>query len=175
MLEPRDFENLSLMDALDLAILVEEEARDRYEEFTRIVGGRYKGDAADVFRMMASNEQKHGNELSARRAQLFGIAPRNVTRDALYEAEAPDRNKPRVFMSARQALEVALDAEEKAEAFFAEAARHVADPDVKALFEQLRQEEIAHQAFVREKLSALPEGPDVEEDEADQPGSDPGN
>src|SRR5689334_21920990 len=36
-------QNLSLQDALDLAILIEEEAKDRYDEFTRIVGGRYAG------------------------------------------------------------------------------------------------------------------------------------
>ena len=34
-----EFKKLSLQDALDLAILIEEEAKDRYEEFTRIVGG----------------------------------------------------------------------------------------------------------------------------------------
>jgi rubrerythrin len=175
MQHPRDYASLSLMDALDLAILVEEEARERYEEFARIVGGRYKGDAADMFRLMASYEQKHGSELAARRTQLFGDAPRNLTRDALYEIEAPDRNKPRVFMSARQAMEVALDSEEKAGAFFQEAAKHVQNAEVKKLFEELHQEELQHQRLVRERLAALPPGPDVEEDEADEPGSDAGN
>jgi rubrerythrin len=175
MQHPRDFAGLSLMDALDLAILVEDEARERYEEFTQLVGGRYKGDAADMFRLMASYEQKHGAELTARRAQLFGDKPARITRDDLYEVEAPDRNKPRVFMSARQAMEIALDSEEKAGAFFAEALKHVTNADVKKLFEELQREEIQHQKFVRERLAALPPGPDVEEDEADQPGSDPGN
>jgi len=175
-----DYAKLSLMDALDLAILVEDEARERYEEFTRIVGGRYEGDAADMFRMMASYEQKHRSELAARRAELFGEAPRNVTRDALaddsfFEIEAPDRNKPRVFMSARQALEVALDSEEKAAAFFENAAKHVENAEVKALFEELHKEELQHQRLVRERLAGLPTGPDVEEDEADEPGSDAGN
>ena len=175
MQEPRDYAKLSLMDALDLAILVEDEARERYEEFSRIVGGRYKGDAADMFRLMASYEQKHGAELAARRAQLFGDTPRTLTRDSLYEIEAPDRNKPRVFMSARQAMEVALDSEEKAAAFFADALPYVTNPEVKALFEELHKEELQHQSFVRERLAALPPGADLDEDEADEPGSDPGN
>lgn len=181
MQQPRDFAKLSLMDALDLAILVEEEARERYEEFARVVGGRYQGDAADMFRLMASYEQKHGADLAARRAELFGDAPRNLTRDALsegdslFEIEAPDRNKPRVFMSARQALEVALDSEQKAALFFTEAAKHATNADVKALFEELRKDEVQHEAFVRERLAALPPGPDVDDDEADEPGSDPGN
>jgi len=45
-----DFAKLHLRDALDMAILIEEEARDRYQEFARTVGGRYAGDAAEVFR-----------------------------------------------------------------------------------------------------------------------------
>ena len=65
-----DFSTLTLQDALDLAILIEEEARQRYEEFTRIVGGRYAGDAADMFKLMAAAETKHGNELAAQRRRI---------------------------------------------------------------------------------------------------------
>ena len=46
---------------------------------------------------------------------------------------------------------------------------------MRQLFEELRAEELQHQRFVRERLDRLPPGPDVEEDEADDPGSDPGN
>ncbi len=170
-----DFQKLSLQDALDLAILIEEEAKDRYEEFTRVVGGRYAGDASDMFREMAQNERKHGAELAARRAELFGDAPRRVTRDHLDDVEAPDRGKPRVFMSARQAMEVALASEEKAYDFFDGASREVGDAGVRALFEELRGEELRHQQLVRARLERLPPGPDLEEAEADAPGSDPGN
>jgi rubrerythrin len=170
-----DFRKLSLQDALDLAILIEEEAKERYREFTTIVGGRYAGDASDMFRAMAEYEQKHGDDLAARRRALFGDAPRRVTRDALDDVEAPDRGEPRVFMSARQAMEVALSSEEKAYDFFDGALASVSDPQVRALFEELRTEELRHQAMVRARLEKLPPGPDVEEDEADEPGTDPGN
>lgn len=174
MTQAIDFRTLSLQDALDLAIAMEEEAQARYQEFTEIVGGRYPGDAADMFRVMAGYEEKHGAELSARRRELFGDAPRKVTVDALDDAEAPDRGKPRVFMSARQAMEVALASEEKAYDFFDGALREVTDAKVRALFEELRGEEAHHAAMVRQRLEKLPPGPDVEEDEADAPGSDPG-
>jgi rubrerythrin len=170
-----DLQHLSLQDALDLAILIEEEAKERYDEFTRIVGGRYAGDASDMFREMAQNERKHGEELATRRRQLFGDAPRQVTREALDDVEAPDRGKPRVFMSARQAMEVALSSEEKAYDFFDAALPHVADPNVRALFQELRGEELRHQQLVRARLDELPPGPDVEDEEADEPGTDPGN
>jgi rubrerythrin len=172
---PINLASLSLQDALDLAILMEDEARERYEEFTRIVGGRYKGDAADMFRLMAGNEAKHGAQLAERRRKMFGDAPSRLTRDMLDDVEAPDRGQPRVFMSARQAMEVAFASEEKAHDFFAEALQHVSDPTVRTLFEELRAEELKHQKLVKERLDKLPLGPDVEEEDADAPGSDPGN
>ncbi len=170
-----DFGTLTLQDALDLAIAIEEEARARYEDFVgQVGGGRYPGDAADMFRLMAGYEAKHCAELAERRRALFGDAPRRVTVDAIDDVEAPDRGQPRVFMSARQAMEVALSSEEKAHAFFDDALPHVRDPHVRALFEELRQEEEEHIRLVRERLAKLPPGPDVEDDEADQPGSDAG-
>jgi rubrerythrin len=174
-----DFRTLSLQDALDLAISIEEEAKERYDEFVRQVGGgRYDGDAADMFRIMAGYEARHEAQLSARRRDLFGTAPRRVTKEALddvEDVEAPDRGKPRVFMSGRQAMEVALASEEKAFEFFDGAIRHVSDPSVRALFEELRSEEEQHIRFVKQRLEKLPPGPDLEEDEADEAGSDPGN
>jgi len=169
-----DFKNLSLKDALDLAISIEDEAKARYEDFSKITGGRYEGDAADMFRLMVGYEAKHRSELVARRRQLFGDAARAITADLLDDVEAPDRGKPRVFMSARQALEVALASEEKARDFFDGALGLVSDPDVRKLFAELRSEEEEHVRMVRDRLVKLPKGPDVEEVEADEPGSDAG-
>jgi rubrerythrin len=170
-----DVSTLSPADALDLAILMEQEARDRYEWFAKIVGGRYAGDAADMFRMMASYETKHGLELSRQRQALFPKEPRRITLDMLDDVEAPDRGQPRVFMSARDAMEVALRSEEKAHDFFESALPQVREPAVRALFEELRREELRHKDLVRAMLEKLPPGPDVEEEDADEPGMDPGN
>jgi erythrin-vacuolar iron transport family protein len=125
-----------------------------------------------MFRLMAGYEAKHCADLAARRSELFGTAPRRVTPTAIDDVEAPDRGMPRVFMSGRQAMEVALASEEKAHAFFDGALPHVKDPKVKALFEELRGEEEEHIRLVRERLDKLAPGPDVEDDEADEPGSD---
>ncbi len=171
---PIDFRSLDLQDALDLALSIEEEAKERYDQFTRITGGRYGGDAADMFRQMAGYEAKHCGALRERRRALFGDAPRRITADAIDDVEAPDRGEPRTFMSARQAVEVALRAEMKAHDFYDEALPHVTDPAVRKLFEDLREEEKHHVRLVGAWLEKLPPGPDVEEDEADAPGSDPG-
>jgi rubrerythrin len=174
MAQKIDFAKLTLKDALDLAILIEAEAKDRYDEFARLVGGRYKGDSDEIFKNMAVYEAKHGSELQARRAKLFGNAPMTVSQEAIDDVEAPDRGTPRVFMSPRQAMEVALESEKKAWDYFDEALRHVKDPDVRKLFEELRAEELQHQEYIKKAMATLPPGPDVEEDEADAPGSDGG-
>ncbi len=170
-----DFGALSLQDALDLAILMEEEARSRYEMLSRIVGGRYAGDASEMCRMMAANEAKHGAWLAERRRSMFGGAPRRLSPDQLNDVEAPDLGAPRVFMSARQLMLVALQSERKAQAFFDSALEYVRDPQVRDLFLELAAEERQHQVLVGSYLARLPRGPDVEEDEADEPGSDPGD
>jgi len=169
-----DVAKLDLRDALDLAILMEEEARQRYEDFTKLVGGRYTGDAADVFRLMAGYEAKHGEQLRARRRSLFQDQPSRMTMDMLDDVEAPDRSAPRVFMSARDAMEVALASEQKAWTFFDTALASVRDPGVRALFEELRAEEKEHEKLLSSRLSGLPKGPDLTEADADQPGSDGG-
>jgi rubrerythrin len=106
-----EFAALTLQDALDLAILIEEEAQQRYEGFQRQVGGRYRGDASDVFRYMAEAEARHRAELVARRIERFQYTPRRVDRSWFEDVEAPDRGAPRVFMGPRQALQVALESE----------------------------------------------------------------
>jgi rubrerythrin len=168
-------EKLSTRDALDLAILMEEEAQERYLVLARQVGGRYPGDASEMFRDMAANEVRHGQQLAERRRQLFGDAARTVTRDMLFQVEAPDLGEVRVFMSARQAMEVALASEQKAREFFERALQAVSDPEVRAVLVELREEEVQHEAWVRTRLEKLPPGPDLEEDEADEPGTDPGD
>ncbi len=165
-----DFSSLSLQDALDLAILVEEEAKERYEEFAHQMESHRTPAAARFFAYMAENEEKHGTELSARRIQLFGTAPRTVTRAMIFDIEAPDYDAARAFMTPRAAMEAALSSEVKAHGFFVAALPSLQDPQVKALFEELRDEELQHQEMVKAELAKLP--PDSalsDEDFVDEP------
>lgn len=166
-----DFATLTLQDALDLAILIEQEAEERYGQLSHLVGGRYAGDASDVFKAMAVNESKHGKQLADRRRSLFGDAPSHVDREMIWEVEAPDFGKPRVFMSAHQAMAVALDSETKAHDYFAHALPGLKNREVHALFEELRDEESQHQQFIEQQMKSMPEGPDLEEGDADEPGA----
>jgi rubrerythrin len=154
-----DFAALSLMDALDLAVLIEEEARERYEEFAHQMDVHHTPEAARFFRFMAKNEEKHRAELAARRRELFGGAPRAVRREMLFDVEAPEYDEARASMTARQALGSALRSEKKAHQFFVDALPHLTDPKAKALFEELRDEEIFHEQLVQKELERAPADP----------------
>lgn len=169
-METLDFGKLDLRDALDLAILIEEEAGERYLELAQQLENQHTAEAAEFFRIMVANEAKHGEELAGRRRALFGGAPRRVDRSLLWDVEAPEYDRARAFMSYRQALEVALESERKARDFFAEAIHHVTDPDVQQLFLQLGEEEVLHEQLVAAQLSRLPPETDIDQsDYADEP------
>ena len=163
-----DFSTLDLMDALDLAIMIEIEALERYKAFAEQIGHRFSGDAASIFQSMAKNEEKHGRQLIQRRQELFGDAPPRVSRSAIFDVEAPEAGAPRWNMAPLKAFQLALASEEKAYWFYDEALKHVADPAVRDLFAELRDEETEHVRMVKEAIEALPPGSDVDlEDEDD--------
>jgi rubrerythrin len=164
-----DFAKLSVMDALDLAILIEEEARDRYEELADQLKLHHTRGAASFFRKMIKVEDHHRQKLADRRKSSFGDRPVRVTREMIFDVEAPEYDEVRAGMSPREALKTALHAEIKAHDFFAAALRVVKDADVKALFEELREEEIQHQQWVRMELAGLPSGSEPEGDPSDEP------
>lgn len=165
-----DLATLTLQDALDFAILVEEEACERYDDLAAQMEAHNTQAAAVFFRFMVLNEAKHGHELTLRRRELFGTAPARVDRSMLWDVEAPEFEEVRPFMPAREALEVALRAEEKAYRFFSEAVASVSDAKAKALFQELMEEELMHQDLVRKEIEKLPaEAATDMEDYVDEP------
>ncbi|HYN40392.1 MAG TPA: ferritin family protein [Thermoanaerobaculia bacterium] len=165
-----DFTRLDLKDALDLAILIEDEARERYEEFAEQMEVHHTSDAAGFYRFMAQNEAKHGEEIAVRRKELFGDAPSRMSRSMLWDVEAPDYDQARAFMTPRRALEVALESETKAHAYFTAAIPSINDPDVKGLFIELQGDEVHHKDLVQAELDKLPPDSEVDvEDLVDEP------
>lgn len=165
-----DFSKLSLMDALDLAVLVEEEAQERYEDFAAQMDRHRTPEAAQFFRYMAENEAKHGRELAVRRLAKFSDQPRLVNPGMIFDIEAPDFDAARAFMSPRKAMEAALASEIKAHAFFVAALPVIKDAEVRALFEELRDEEVEHQDLVKAELAKLPPDSGLsDEDFVDEP------
>ena len=151
-----DFAALTLCDALDLATIVEEEAKERYGEFADQMDAHHNPEAASFFRFMLKVETIHEGKLAARRAKLFGNAPRAVNRDMIFDVEAPEYDEARASMTVRQALGASLRSEKKAHEFFVAALDKVTDSEVRALFTELRDEELEHQRLVEREIAKLP-------------------
>ena len=147
-----DFSTLNLQDALDMAVLIEKEAEDRYLLLADQIGHRYPGDAANFFTKMARNEQRHGIEISERRRLLFGDAPTRITKNMIgNDIEAPDPGKAIRYMSPRHALEVAMESEIKAYEFYNSILQFIQDDTVRELIKSLRDEEAEHQQLLNEQ------------------------
>lgn len=162
-----DYSKLSLMDALDLATLIEVEAVKRYTQFAERLGGGVGDDAASVFQSMVVNENKHGEQLAERRLALFGEQKARVTIDDIFDVEAPSMGDVRWNMSVLKAYQLALYAEQRAFAFYDEALEYVTQPDVKALFEELREEEAEHVSMIVKIIARLPKSAEVELEDED--------
>jgi rubrerythrin len=151
-----DLSKLDLMDALDLAKLIEMEACHRYQMFAAQFGHSGGNDAGKFFASMAENEAKHGQELEARRKELFGDKPARLTLDDLFDVEAPDMGDARRDMSVMEAFAVGLAAEQKAHDFYDLALPGITNPEVKELFIELRDEETEHVEMINAAMAKLP-------------------
>ena len=158
-----DFSTLDLMDALDLAVLIELEAQQRYVSFAEQIGHRAGVDAASIFEI--DGEERGKARQSARRAQAGAVrrqAAGASAVSAIFDVEAPDFGAPTWNMSPLKAFQLALASEEKAFWFYDEAIKNVTNPSVRKLFTELRDEETEHVRMVKEAIEALPPGSDVD-------------
>lgn len=160
-----DFTTLTLMDSLDLATLIEVEAFNRYKLFVEQIGS--STDAGAFFQSMADNEKKHADELAQRRLSLFGVTPARIKLDDVFDVEAPDVGATYHNMSELKACRVALYAEKKAFEFYDRSLRRVTQPDVKALFEHLRDEEAEHIRMVEAIIAKLPAAARLDSEDED--------
>jgi hypothetical protein len=118
--------------------------------------------------LKANLGERSGDELAKRRRALFGDAPASVKLDDIFDVEAPDVGAPRSNMSEFKAYQVALNSERKAFAYYDRALRSVKQPDVRKLFEELRDEEAEHVRMIEEIIAKLPASAKVDvEDEDD--------
>lgn len=162
MTQQIDFGSLTVKDALDLAIFIEEEAKERYDDFAAQMEAHHTPEAAKFFRYMAANELKHAATIAERRKAAFGDQPVTADRSMLFDVEAPEFEQARAFMGVHAALEVALAAETKAFEFYDQALPGIKDPRMQELFGWLRDEEIKHQEMVRNLMSRVPESGDFD-------------
>ena len=147
-----DFSRMDGRDALDIAIVIEDEAQLAYEHLADWVGSDGNTKAADFFKRMAVREKRHKEEITERRAELFGDVPARHDEAAPWEAEVPDYESLGRNVSLEDAFDVAMGAETRAHDFYAEAIDYIEAPEVVELFDWLRKAEIEHQRMLGEEM-----------------------
>ncbi len=150
-----DFSRLDAQDVLDLAIQVEQEAEDNYEQLSSWLAADGNTAAAEFFTKMAGFEAKHRQQLVQRREQMFGDAPPRHSDDAPWEVEQPDYAAIGRAMTLEQAFELAMEAERRAGDYYGGALDYASDPAVVDLFRALKRAELEHLRLLEEQRAKL--------------------
>ena len=140
------------------AIAIEREAAQRYSEFAERMADLGNDAAASVFAWLASVEGEHLQTLQSR---TEGVAlPEPVLNEYRWlDSGAPETAaRELVFrlMTPRQALEIALAAEKRAQAFFEGVMMRAEDPAQRTLAREMAMEEQEHVGIVERLLERTP-------------------
>jgi len=150
---------LSAAELYAHAIAIEREAAERYAEFAERMDDLGNEAAAELFARLAGFEAGH---LDALLARTEGIALPELSADQFrwLDAGAPETAaRELVFrlMTPRQALAIALAAEERAQAFFEHVLTSADDPALRALAREMAADEAEHARVLQRLLERTPE------------------
>lgn len=168
-MKPRELSTLDLIDLLDLAIMAEEEAAERYAEFADQMELHHNMPASRLFRGIHERELEHLGRL---RDERRGRSDRPAAVQPLHffdPVEAPSYERAHYKMTPRQILEVALEAERNAAAFYGSLVKNLRDDEARAVARACREEEIRHVEQVEEELRKLPPTSPTWEEDHDEP------
>lgn len=140
------------------AIAIEREAAARYAELGERMADLGNDVVGELFLRLAQLEKAHEQVLEQRAAglELPAIGPGEY---AWIDGEAPETAAHDLvlnLLTPHSALEIALAAEVRAEAFFKTARAQAADPSVAALAAEMAAEEGVHVAWVKSALRRTP-------------------
>ncbi|HYL25473.1 MAG TPA: ferritin family protein [Burkholderiales bacterium] len=141
------------------AIAIEREAAERYGELAARMDDEGREDLARLFDLLAREEAEH---LEALERRTQGIALPAIITGCYkwFDSGSPEtaaRELVYRLMMPRQALAIALHAEQRAQAFFEHVYWTSSDPALRALAKEMAEEEREHVAIVGRMLSDTPE------------------
>lgn len=141
------------------ALAIEREATARYQEFAERMADEGNDHVATLFRSLAAFESEHVNQLleATRKMQLPEIPAGEY---AWLDAGAPETAAHDfVFrlMTPHDALEIALEAEQRARRFFDEVYETATDALLRDLALDMAREEDDHVAWVERALATNPD------------------
>jgi rubrerythrin len=140
------------------AIAIEREAAARYSEFAQRMADLGNETAAEVFATLARLEAEHLDEL-VRRTTGMALPELAAHEYAWLDAGAPETAaRELVFrlLTPRQALEIALQGEKRAAAFFESVVLSAGDPMLCALAIEMAADEADHIVMIEKLLERTP-------------------
>jgi len=153
------------------ALTIEMEAEDRYRVLAEQMEVHNNAELATLFAKLSVIEGKHALQIAerARGMELPELKPWDFGWQDVESPEAIDPTDLHYLMSAHHALQLALAAEQRAFAFFDEAAKSATDPEVKAMASEFAEEEREHVRLVEELLGRYPPPPADWHEDPDPP------
>jgi len=138
---------------LRTAAKIEHEAAKQYSHLAEIMDEHGNTDAASVFRLLAEEEVKHiasvSTPLQDDETAITGLPATDHTPESDIVGTWKKSGRGAQLITAYDAFNLAVNAEERAFAFFTEVAAKTDDPDLRFIAEQLAREELHHLAIVR--------------------------
>ena len=141
------------------ALAMEREAVERYTDFADQMETHNNREVAALFRTMAGYETKHAQEIMAEMGwKEPPLAALQGVRWAGFDApEAPPIDSVHYLMQPWHALQLALAAEQRAEAFFDALAKAATNDAVRAKALELKAEETEHVELVKAWMTKVPQ------------------
>jgi rubrerythrin len=151
----------TLEEFMAQALAMERDAAQRYHEMADAMETHNNREVAQLFRTMAGYEAKHAETILA---EMNWVETPGVPPGAWPTMESPEMipsDAVHYLMHPWHALELALAAEQRAEAFFAELVRATTNDSVRSAAIVLREEEAEHVALVKQWMAKFPK-PEVD-------------
>jgi rubrerythrin len=149
--QPSEVQRATLLSA----IRVEERNSTVYETLAQLFQG-YDNSVTAIFGEMAAEERRHRAELEEHYCERFGPVPFLIA-EPREVIEAPDLEDPEALifdsMSEKQALTVALHAEEGAREFYRREASRTSDAELKKVYIELSGFEENHVRLLMQKIA----------------------
>lgn len=148
----------TLQEFMAQALAMELEAVERYTEFADTLALHNNHDVAKLFRTMADHEGKHARRIMAEMGwrEPPPVPPHAQNWPNQEAPEAPAFDEVHYLMQPWHALQVALAAERRAEAFFAVLGRLAVSEPVRKAALEMQAEEAEHVALVLAWIDKVP-------------------
>ena len=156
--EPESPRPLTLLDLYAIAWQIESDAVERYELLSDQMEVHNNPRLTKVFRQLAHAESKHRAEIASRVGDVdIAAHAARVARWRRGESpESADLTEASYLMTPRDALQMALVAEQRALDFFRDLHTQASDPEMRELAEEFVREETEHVQLCQRLLREHP-------------------